>query len=83
MKTVTVRELQQSVKDCVDISQSESVVVTRHGKPTAIIVGIAGQDWEDVVVETSQAFWKLIRRRRREKPVSMAAMRKRLGLRQP
>ena len=37
MKTVTVRDLQKKVKECVDDAQQDRVVVTRHGKPAAAI----------------------------------------------
>ena len=46
MKTVTARDLQKKVKECVDASQSERVVVTRRGQPAAVLVGIEGSDWE-------------------------------------
>ena len=50
MKTVNVRDLQKKIKKCVDMAQEERVVVTRHGQPAAILIGVEGQDWEDVVL---------------------------------
>ena len=47
MKTVTARDLQKKVKECMDISQEDQVVITRHGKPAAVLVGVEGRDWED------------------------------------
>ena len=71
MKTVSVRDLQKKVKECVEESQIDRVVITRHGKPTAVLVGVEGEDWEDVVLQTDPSFWKLIRSRREEETISL------------
>lgn len=81
MKTVNVRNLQKKVSECVDLSQKEAVVVTRHGDPAAIVIGVEGHDWEDVFYQTSPAFWRMIEERRRGKTVSFAEMRRRLEAR--
>jgi prevent-host-death family protein len=70
MKTVTVRDLQKSVKKAVDSAQDDRVVVTRHGQPAAVLVGVEGQDWETVVLETSSELWTLLEERRGEATVS-------------
>jgi prevent-host-death family protein len=80
MKSITVRELQRKIRECVRLSQKESVVVTRHGRPAAIVIGVEGQDWEDLVLRRSPAFWKMIERRRKEKTVPLQEMRRRLGV---
>ena len=71
MKTVSVRDLQKNVKECVDASQEDRVVITRHGRPAAVLVGVEGEDWEDIVLQTDPSFWKLIRKRRKEKTISL------------
>ncbi len=76
MKTVSVRDLQKTVKKCVDVAQEERVVVTRNGKPAALLIGLEGQDWETVMLQTSPSFWKLIQKRRKEPTVSLSEMRK-------
>ena len=78
MRTVTVRDLQKQVKRCVDDSQADRVVITRHGKPAAVLVGVEGQDWDAVVLETDPRFWKLIHARRRQPTISFAQLRTRL-----
>jgi prevent-host-death family protein len=70
MRTVTARVLQQQVKDCLDTAQEDRVVITRHGRPTAVLVGVEGKDWETVLTETDPKFWKLIRARRRQPTMS-------------
>ena len=80
MKTVTVRDLQKSVKECVDNAQEDRIVITRHGKPAAVLVGVEGEDWEDVVLQTDPAFWKLIRTRRKQPTLSLDELKKRLAI---
>jgi len=69
---------QKNVKDCVDKAQHERVVITRHGKPAAVLVGVEGEDWEAVVLQTDPAFWKLIRARRKQSTISLRQIRTRL-----
>jgi prevent-host-death family protein len=78
VKAVTVRELQRTVKTCVDDAQRERVVITRRGRPAAVLVGVEGQDWEAVVRGTDPGFWRLIRARRREPTVPLRAVRRRV-----
>ncbi len=81
MKTISVRDLQKRVRECVDESQRERVVITRRGRPAAILVGVEGQDWDTVVLETDPAFWKLIRSRRRQPTISLRELRARVSAR--
>ena len=81
MKTIAVRYLQKRVRECVDASQRERVVVTRHGRPAAVLIGVEGQDWEDLVLQMSPDFWRMIQRRRRQKTIPLAEVRRRLKAR--
>jgi prevent-host-death family protein len=78
VKTINVRDLQKSVRKCVVASQRDRVVITRHGKPAAVLVGVEGRDWEDVLYQTSASFWKMIRARRKEKTISLTELRARI-----
>ena len=60
MKTISVRELQKCIKECVDHSQKACVVVTRHGRPSAMIIGVEGKDWEQLVKHTAPELAKHI-----------------------
>jgi prevent-host-death family protein len=80
MKTIPVRDLQKRIKECVDQAQLDRVVITRHGKPAAVLVGVEGEEWEDVVLQTDPAFWKLIRARRKQPTLSLDELKKRLGI---
>jgi prevent-host-death family protein len=79
MKTVTVRDLQKSVRECVDTAQEDRVVITRHGKPAAVLVGVEGEEWETVVLQTSAPFWRMIEKRRKEPTISLEEMKTRLA----
>ncbi len=80
MKTVTVRDLQKKVKECVDDAQEDRVIVTRHGKPAAVLVGVEGEDWEAVVLQTDPTFWKLIRARRKQPTISLKQLKTQLQM---
>jgi prevent-host-death family protein len=80
MKTVTVRDLQKRVKECVDGAQEDRLVITRHGKPAAVMVGVEGEDWDTVVLQTDAEFWKLIRARRKQPTISLNQLKKRLRI---
>lgn len=78
MKTISVRDLQQHVRDCVTASQRDRVVVTKHGIPAALIIGVEGSDWETLSLQTNPSFWRMIEKRRSEPTISLDAMRKAL-----
>jgi len=71
MKTINVRDLQKKVKECIDTAQGERVVITRRGRPAAIMIGVEGEDWETVVLQSDAAFWKMIEKRRKQPTVSL------------
>ena len=76
MKTISVRGLQKHIRDCVDASQRSRVVVTRHGVPAALMIGVEGSDWETLALQTNPSFWRLIEQRRKDRPVSLDEMRR-------
>ena len=79
MKTISVRDLQKRIRDCVNASQRDRVVVTRRGIPTALIIGVEGSDWETLALQTSPSFWRMIEQRRHEQTVSLDEMRQRVN----
>jgi prevent-host-death family protein len=78
VKTISVRDLQKNVKESVNDSQKDRVIITRHGKPTAVLVGVEGRDWEDVVLQTDPSFWRLIRTRRKQDTLSLEKLKEEL-----
>lgn len=70
-----------SLDTCIKESQSERVVITRDGKPVALIVGVEGLDKEQLELGTSDKFWKLIRERRSQGTLSRAELEQRISRR--
>lgn len=68
-----------NIKECVQNAQHERVVLTRRGKPVAVIAGVAGMDLEQIALGHSDEFWQLIHTRRSQKTVSRAELEKRLA----
>jgi prevent-host-death family protein len=78
MKRATVQDLQQRANEFVTKAQKDRIVITRHGQPAAVLVGVTKQDWESVVLQTDPKFWKLIRTRRKQPTRSLDQVRERL-----
>jgi antitoxin (DNA-binding transcriptional repressor) of toxin-antitoxin stability system len=76
MKTIALKQATLDV--CIKNAQQERVVITRNGKPVALIVGVEGMDKEQLQLGSSDKFWKLIEKRRRDKTVSRAELEQRL-----
>ncbi len=76
MKTIAIK--QTTLNSCVGDAQSEQVVVTRNGRPVALIVGLENLDEDELLLATSDKFWSLIAQRRSQKTTSRAELEKRL-----
>lgn len=79
MKSASLREVKEQLSHFVATSQKDSVLITKHGKPAALVVGVAGHDMEDIFYMTSPHFWRMIQRRRGQKPMSWKKAKKNLG----
>jgi antitoxin (DNA-binding transcriptional repressor) of toxin-antitoxin stability system len=69
---------QASLAACIRDAQHERVVITRNGKPVALIVGVEGMDEEQLLLSSSDAFWQFITKRRAQKRISRAALERKL-----
>jgi len=78
MKRATVKDLQKRAGEFVAKAQKDRIVITQHGQPAAVLVGVSSQDWESVVLQTDPKFWNLIRARRKQQTRSLAQVRERL-----
>ena len=67
MRLVGVREAQAQLSGLVSKSQRERIILTRHGKPVAVLSGVEGMDVEDVLLGQDRAFAKHIQSRRRSR----------------
>jgi len=75
---ITMDLKRANLDTCVDDAQRERVVLTRNGKPVALIVGVEGMDEEQLQLGSSDKFWKLITERRTQKTISRAQLEQRL-----
>ena len=64
MSNVSEKDLQQNLNSILTRAQSERIVISRRGKPCAVLVGIEDYDAEDVALAGSEEFWRMIQTRR-------------------
>jgi antitoxin (DNA-binding transcriptional repressor) of toxin-antitoxin stability system len=76
MKTIVLEQATLDV--CIENVQHERVILTRNGKPFALIVGVEGMDEEQLQLGSSDKFWKIVEKWRKEKSISRAELEKRL-----
>jgi antitoxin (DNA-binding transcriptional repressor) of toxin-antitoxin stability system len=68
-------DLRQATLDtCVNNAQRERIILTRRGKPVALIIGVEGMDEEQLQLGSSDKFWKLIAERRTQKTMTRAQL---------
>ena len=68
---MTEIDLKQADLDtCVADAQHDRVVLTRNGKPVALIIGVEGMDEDQLQLGSSDKFWQLIAGRRKQKTIS-------------
>lgn len=81
MKVVPLGKAKNELSTYVEQSQSDRVLITRHGRPAAVMIGVEGESIEDVLTATDEGFWALIEaRRKHSRTISADEMRRRLGL---
>lgn len=83
MKVVALREAKQQLSGCVVRAQHERVLITKQGRPAAVMIGVEGHDLEDVLPMQNPRFWKLLEARRAEPTVGLNEVRSALGVRPP
>ena len=84
MKVVPLREAKTSLSSYVEQAQRDRVLITRHGRPAALIIGVRGEELEDLLTMGNPRFWELIEARRQSfRTVPLAEVRRRLRLTAP
>ncbi len=68
MTTINVE--QATLETCLEKSQRERVILTRNGKPVALLVNVEGMDAEQIELGSSGQFWKMMAERRAQFTVS-------------
>jgi len=64
---------------CIQDAQDERVVITRNGKPVALIVGVEGMDKEQLELGSSDKFWRLVTERRTQKTLGRAELERKIS----
>ena len=81
MKTIPAQELRTNLEAVLNSAQAERIVISRRGKPCAVLVGIEDYDAEDLRLASSPDFWEMIRQRRTAgKSIPLAEVEERLGV---
>ena len=83
MKVVALREAKQRLSGCVVRAQRERVLITKQGRPAALMIGVEGHDLEDVLLMQNPRFWRMIEARRTEPTLGIDEARKQFGLSLP
>lgn len=85
MKIVPLNEVKNRFSAYLALAKREDIVVTKNGRPAAVLHGVSDDDLEDYLFETDPRFLariKLLRRQYREVGgTSLDQVRKELGLR--
>lgn len=79
MKTLKIDGL--TLDKCVRSAQDEQIMLTRNGKPVAMIIGLEKLDQEQIELGTNDKFWQMMERSRRGPRVSQEVAERLLGLR--
>lgn len=79
MKVVALKEAKAGLSQYCARSQDERVLITKHGRPLALVVGVEGREIEDVLTASNPEFWRMIEQRRRQPTISLDELRARLA----
>lgn len=71
MKVTTLERFLQDANELLEEAQHERILVTRDGTPFVVVVGVAHKDQEDLRLENSPEFWRMIEARRRDATVRL------------
>lgn len=71
---------QATLDNCVSNAQRERIIITRNGKPVALIIGVEGMDEEQLQLGSNNRFWRLITERRTQKTLSRAQLEQRIKI---
>jgi prevent-host-death family protein len=79
MTSIPAVELQANLDAVLSRAQRERIIISRAGKPCAVLVGIENYDEEDLRWASSQDFWRMIHQRRAQgKSIPLAEVEARL-----
>jgi prevent-host-death family protein len=65
VKLVGLKQAKARLSEFVDAAQRDRVLIMRRGQPAALVIGVEGQDIEQIILGSDPEFWKMIEERRR------------------
>jgi antitoxin HicB len=78
MKEIKLENVDRDLDTLATAAQRERVLITRAGKPVAVIVGIENKDAEDLQLQQSPEFWHMIEERRRRPTIPLERLKEEL-----
>jgi prevent-host-death family protein len=73
VKLIGLKEAKAHLSEFVDVAQRDRVLITRRGQPAALVIGVEGQDLEQIILGSSLEFWKMIDQRRNKKSPTLTS----------
>lgn len=73
MKLIGLKEAKVHLSEFVDAAQRDRVLITRRGQPAALVIGVEGQDLEQIILGSNLEFWKMIDERRKKKAATFTS----------
>ena len=64
MKLIGLKDAKTNLSACVEEAQHQRILITRRGKPAALVIGVEGQDLEQMLLAGDLDFWKMMQQRR-------------------
>lgn len=70
MKLVAMHEAKAKLSEYVAVSQKDRVLITNHGKPAALVIGVEGANLEDLLTQSNPRFWAMIEEARKQPTIT-------------
>jgi prevent-host-death family protein len=64
MKTIGARDLREDLSSVMKKAQKDVLVVTKHGQPSMLCIGVEGMTLDDIETCSNPAIWEELDRRR-------------------
>jgi hypothetical protein len=60
MTVISVGRAKSALTGFIKAAQADRVLITRHGKPAAILFGVSGLDLEELLTLANPRFWQFV-----------------------
>ena len=81
MRVAPLAEVKTQLSAYIARAQQERLLITRHGRPVALVIGVEGESLEDLLTSGDPELWRMIAARRGSgRKVSARTARRQLGV---